>query len=155
MSTYSQCHISVSSRVYMSHHVLSHHCVSFLTFLTFLCHLPVQSGGSCIDFPSLTVNGPFLTGAPGFHVPPDRILPPQITVWYIRIFNFVGTFLSQITPLHSVSEFILEIIRIIKCFYFKLGKHLDNFFINLLINYRSNAVSTVLHESTDEYQLSL
>ena len=26
----------------------------------------------------------------------------RITVWYIRIFNFVGTFLSQITPLSSL-----------------------------------------------------
>ena len=159
--------------------------------------------GLAQTFPSLTVSGPFLPDAPFFHVPPDRILPPQlrsssralplhlhfdncsdvlgfvssfdvakplqpspshnrrylfhfrflqdclisflrrsnrltpiahrtilisvvairlssltdighvsqpyssvggITVWYIRIFNFVGTFLSQITP-HSFLHF--------------------------------------------------
>ena len=36
------------------------------------------------------------------HVSQPYINVDRITVWYIRIFNFVGTFLSQITPLSSL-----------------------------------------------------
>ena len=194
--------------------------IFFLPFLTFRRRLPVRGSGSSKTFPSLTVSGPFLPDAPRFHVPPDRILPPQlwsssralplhlhfdncslfsvssllltwpnhssilflitiaicstftsskiysflrcsnwptpiahrtiaisvvavrlsyltdigqvsqpyssvgrITVWYIRIFNFVGTFLSQITPLSSL--------------------HLDHVFATLL----STSLLASLHNS--------
>ena len=49
-----------------------------LQFLTFRRRLPVRGSGSCRDLSSFSVSGPFLLDVPGFQVPSDIIVPPQL-----------------------------------------------------------------------------
>ena len=56
---------------------------SFVYFLSHVSYLSPSSSlcgvaGLAKTFPSITVSGPFLPDAPRFHVPPGRILPPQL-----------------------------------------------------------------------------
>ena len=54
----------------------------FLHSLSYFSPFAVVSlcgvAGLAETFPSFPVSGPFLPDSPGFHVPPDRIFPPQL-----------------------------------------------------------------------------
>ena len=61
---------------YCGHSQFAHpHLFSFSPFLPFAAVSLCGVVGLAKTFSSLTVSGPFLSDAPRFHVPPDRILP--------------------------------------------------------------------------------
>ena len=62
-------------------------------------------------FPSLTASGPFLSDAPVFHVPPDRILPPQL--WSF----------SRALPLHLHFDNCSDVLGFVS--YFDVSKQTD------------------------------
>ena len=50
----------------------------FLTFLTFRRRIRVRVAVLAETFPSFSVSGPFFLDVPGFQVPSDSIVPPQL-----------------------------------------------------------------------------
>ena len=80
------------------------HLFSFSPFLPFAAVSLCGVAGLANIFPSLTVSGPFLPDTPRFHVPPDRILPPQI--WSSSRAP-PSIFISTTALLFSVSSLLL------------------------------------------------
>ena len=67
--------VNVTRYITISSHKYERLLKSFLPLVpVFLCGV----AGLAQTFPSFPVSGPFLPDAPRRHVPPDRILPPQL-----------------------------------------------------------------------------
>ena len=76
----------------------------FLTFLTFRPVSPFGVAGLAETFPSFSVSGPFLLDVPGFQIPSDSIVPPQL---WSSLGRFPSIFNSATARMFSVSPLLL------------------------------------------------